>query len=70
MDSYEFVSVWHIPAPMPAVWDAIRQNGDWKVFTTKRSMNLLAPAAGPLFRLNHDVIMRWGEEGLRRRVAG
>lgn len=150
MHSYEFVSVWHTPAPMLKVWDAIRQNNewpqwwrgvesvvelkagdedgvgavhrstwksalpyklqfdseveridrfrrieirafgelhgkgvwhfseytsgvvlqyDWKVFTTKLWMNLLAPVARPLFQWNHDVIMRWGEAGLNNRLA-
>ncbi len=41
---------------------------DWNVCTTKPWMNLLAPAARPIFRWNHDVIMRWGLEGLTRRV--
>jgi len=41
---------------------------DWTVKTNKAWMNLLAPIAKPLFRWNHDVIMRWGEEGLNRRL--
>lgn len=150
MDRYEFVSVWQIPAPLPAVWETIRANHewpewwrgvlsvqelapgdeegvgavhrsvwksalpyklqfdsqvekidklsrielrafgeldgkgvwqfsdeglstrlryDWTVFTTKRWMNVLAPVARPLFRWNHDVIMRWGEEGLKTRLG-
>ena len=32
-------------------------------------MNLLAPIAKPFFRWNHDVIMRWGEGGLRMRLG-
>jgi len=42
---------------------------DWKVKTTKPWMNLIAPLARPFFRWNHDVIMGWGEEGLRKRLA-
>lgn len=42
---------------------------DWTVKTTKAWMNLLAPVARPFFRWNHDTIMRWGEEGLKRRLA-
>lgn len=38
---------------------------DWVVRTTKPWMELLAPLARPLFEWNHDVVMRWGEEGLR-----
>jgi len=39
---------------------------DWNVRTTKLWMNLLAPVARPLFKWNHDVVMKQGEEGLRR----
>jgi len=42
---------------------------DWRVKTTKPWMNLIAPLARPFFRWNHDVIMRWGEEGLKQRLA-
>jgi hypothetical protein len=42
---------------------------DWKVKTTKPWMNLIAPLARPFFRWNHNVIMGWGEEGLRKRLA-
>jgi uncharacterized protein YndB with AHSA1/START domain len=37
---------------------------DWTVRTTKTWMNLLAPLARPVFRWNHDAVMRWGGEGL------
>lgn len=49
---------------------ATRARYDWEVITQKAWMNLLAPLARPLFQWNHDVIMGWGEEGLRRRLAG
>ena len=39
---------------------------DWDVRTTKPWMNWLAPVARPLFSWNHDVVMNWGLEGLRR----
>lgn len=42
---------------------------DWLVQTTKPWMNLIAPLAKPVFKWNHDVIMLWGEEGLRKRLA-
>jgi uncharacterized protein YndB with AHSA1/START domain len=42
---------------------------DWTVKTTKPWMNALSPIARPLFRWNHDVIMRWGEQGLNRHLA-
>ncbi len=43
---------------------------DWRVKTTKAWMNILAPIARPFFRWNHDTIMGWGEEGIKRRLAG
>lgn len=39
---------------------------EWNVRTTKPWMNVLAPAARPLFVRNHDLIMRQGAEGLAR----
>jgi len=39
---------------------------DWTVKTTKPWMNILSPIARPIFRWNHDIIMRWGEDGLSR----
>jgi hypothetical protein len=42
---------------------------DWNVSTSKRWMNLLAPVARPIFDYNHDVVMRWGGEGLARRLG-
>lgn len=42
---------------------------EWRVRTTKFWMNFLAPVARPLFRWNHDKIMRWGETGLARRLG-
>ena len=39
---------------------------DWDVRTTAPWMNLLAPLARPFFAWNHDVVMRWGGEGLAR----
>lgn len=42
---------------------------DWQVETTKRWMNLLTPVARPLFKWNHDVVMRWGAEGLARELG-
>lgn len=47
---------------------ATRVQYDWIVKTTKAWMNILSPIAKPFFRWNHDVIMRWGEEGLNRRL--
>jgi hypothetical protein len=42
---------------------------DWKVQTTKRWMNLLAPIARPFFKWNHDVVMRWGGECLAKKLG-
>lgn len=42
---------------------------DWRVTTTRSWMNLLSPIARPFFRWNHDVIMRWGEVGLKQRLG-
>jgi len=32
-------------------------------------MNMLSPLARPLFKWNHDVVMSWGAEGLRKRLG-
>lgn len=37
---------------------------EWNVATTKWWMNLLAPAARPLFQANHDYVMRNGGQGI------
>ncbi len=56
-------------------WRLFEQDGvtavlyDWRVETTKRWMNLAAPVGRPLFERNHDVVMRWGGEGLARRLG-
>jgi hypothetical protein len=42
---------------------------EWNVATTKPWMNLLSPLARPVFAWNHDVVMRWGGEGLARRAG-
>lgn len=41
---------------------------DWRVKTTKRWMNLIAPLAKPFFKWNHDAIMNWGGAGLARKL--
>jgi hypothetical protein len=56
-------------------WRLFEQDGvtavvyDWRVRSTKPWMNLLAPVARPVFEHNHDVVMRWGGEGLARRLG-
>jgi uncharacterized protein YndB with AHSA1/START domain len=42
---------------------------DWTVEATKTWMRVLAPIARPIFEWNHDVIMRWGQDGLARRLG-
>ena len=41
---------------------------DWRVKTTEPWMNYIAPLAKPFFKWNHDIIMGWGEEGLKKRL--
>ena len=41
----------------------------WDVTTTEAWMNWLSVIARPLFAWNHDVVMRWGGEGLARRLG-
>jgi hypothetical protein len=51
-------------------WQLFEEEGvtaavyDWNVRTTGPLMNLLAPLARPVFKWNHDVVMRWGGEGI------
>lgn len=42
---------------------------DWRVRTTKPWMNWLAPIATPVFRWNHDRVMRAGGIGLAKRLG-
>lgn len=42
----------------------------WRVTPTTRWMRWLTPLLAPLFRWNHDAVMRAGEAGLRRHLAG
>jgi hypothetical protein len=42
---------------------------EWDVASTKRWMNLVGPLGRPVFEYNHDVVMRWGGEGLARRLG-
>ena len=43
---------------------------DWNIRTTRWWMNLLAPVAGPIFKANHDVVMRSGADGIRALLGG
>lgn len=42
---------------------------EWNVRTTVPWMNLVAPLGRPVFEWNHHVVMRWGGEGLARRLG-
>jgi hypothetical protein len=42
---------------------------EWRVQTTRWWMNLLAPIARPVFRWNHDRLMRAGGRGLARQLG-
>ncbi|MCG6657590.1 polyketide cyclase [Halomonas campisalis] len=42
---------------------------EWRVFTTRRWMNLIAPVARPLFAWSHHAVMRDGAVGLARRLG-
>jgi hypothetical protein len=42
---------------------------EWNVSTAKTWMNAVAPLARPLFAWNHDLVMRWGGEGLARELG-
>jgi hypothetical protein len=43
---------------------------DWMVEVTKPWMRRAAPLLRPVFAWNHGVVMRWGYEGLTRKLAG
>jgi hypothetical protein len=55
-------------------WRLFEQDGvtavtyEWNVRTSKAWMNALGPVAKPVFEYNHNVVMRWGGEGLARRL--
>jgi hypothetical protein len=42
---------------------------EWRVDTNKAWMRWFGLVARPLFAWNHDVIMRWGYEGLSKRLT-
>lgn len=42
---------------------------EWDVQTTRWWMNALAPLARPVFKWNHDWVMRRGGEGLAERLG-
>lgn len=40
----------------------------WTVFTNKAWMNYFAFLLKPVFNYNHDVVMRWGAQGLAKKL--
>jgi Polyketide cyclase / dehydrase and lipid transport len=56
------------------IWKFTEENGittiqyNWDVNATKPWMQKLAPVLKPLFIWNHNVIMRWGAEGLAKKL--
>ncbi|MBS1730425.1 MAG: SRPBCC family protein [Bacteroidetes bacterium] len=40
----------------------------WNVFTNKKWMNYFSFLLKPAFKYNHDVVMRWGAEGLAKKL--
>ena len=48
-------------------WTAVDYH--WRVRTTKAWMNALYPLLKPAFAWNHDAVMRWGGEGLAKRLG-
>ena len=42
---------------------------DWTIQTNKFWMNVLSSLARLLFWWNHNVVMRWGKEGLKKRLG-
>lgn len=45
---------------------SVRYN--WNVYTQKNWMNILAPLARPFFYYNHKLVMKWGAEGLAKKL--
>lgn len=41
---------------------------NWNVNTSKKWMNVLAPILKPLFKWNHNIVMRWGAKGLAKKL--
>ena len=55
-------------------WEFVEANGitivvySWNVKTTKRWMNRWAWLLRPVFKFSHNMVMRWGEQGLVKRL--
>ncbi len=48
--------------------DQITIQHDWQVKTTQKWLNVLTPVFKPLLAWNHDEIMRWGAQGLAKKL--
>jgi len=56
-------------------WHFTEENGItkvryyWNVKTNKAWMNYFAFILKPLFKFNHDVVMKWGAKGLSKKLG-
>lgn len=48
--------------------EIVRVEYNWNVKTNQAWMNFFAPVLRPAFKWNHDVVMRWGLEGLAKKL--
>jgi len=58
----EGIGRWHFSDEGPVT--VVRY--EWRVRTNRTWLNLLAPVARPVFKWNHDQVMRQGAEGMAR----
>ncbi|MCQ1946871.1 hypothetical protein [Arthrobacter sp. zg-Y1116] len=58
------------PGNAPGGAAQTRMDIDWRVRPTRPWMRLLTPVARPVFTAAHSLLMRQGERGLRRELAG
>jgi hypothetical protein len=56
----------NLPSWWEESWVTIRH--DWQVRTTQKWLNFFSPIAKPLLAWNHDEIMRWGAQGLAKKL--
>lgn len=62
----EGTGVWEL-APLAGGGTAVRYT--WTLAVNTRWMRVVAPLAAPVFRWNHEGVMRGGRDGLARRLA-
>ena len=65
---YSFTTVWRVRTPREAVWEAIHQAEPLAGMVAGRRKRRGGQAARPIFCWNHDLLMRRGESGLKRRL--